>query len=226
MIANPRPDPRLAIDPRALGLREPARAFFRRDTIRVARELVGAWIARRWRGRWYGGAARRDRGVPGADRPRGAFLWRAANGAHRADVRRRRAPLRLPRLRHAPLRQRRHAPRGRRGSGAAAGGGGARRARRRGCSRAPASSARGLGITRAAQRPGPSRRRRPDLRPGSRRRAASASPRASASTTPATPGLAAALLRRDRPYLGPPSPTLSRRGEGIQRHSPCSSRRG
>ncbi len=54
MISNPRPDPRLAIDPRALGLREPSRAFFRRDTIRVARELVGAWIARRWRGRWYG----------------------------------------------------------------------------------------------------------------------------------------------------------------------------
>ncbi len=54
MIANPRPDPRLAIDPRALGLREPPRAFFRRDTTRVARDLVGAWIARRWRGSWYG----------------------------------------------------------------------------------------------------------------------------------------------------------------------------
>jgi DNA-3-methyladenine glycosylase len=55
MIADARPDPRLAVDPRALGLREPGRAFFRRDTTRVARELVGAWIARRWRGRWYGG---------------------------------------------------------------------------------------------------------------------------------------------------------------------------
>ncbi len=57
MIADEpkRPDPRLLLDPRALGLREPARAFFRRDTTRVARELVGAWIARRWRGRWYGG---------------------------------------------------------------------------------------------------------------------------------------------------------------------------
>ena len=33
----------------------PARGFFRRDTTRVARDLVGAWIARRWRGRWYGG---------------------------------------------------------------------------------------------------------------------------------------------------------------------------
>ena len=57
MIADQRqrPDPRLAFDPRALGLSEPGRAFFRRDTVRVARGLVGAWIARRWRGRWYGG---------------------------------------------------------------------------------------------------------------------------------------------------------------------------
>ncbi len=55
MIANPRPDPRLAVDPRALGLRLPPRAFFRRDTRRVARDLVGSWIVRRWRGRWYGG---------------------------------------------------------------------------------------------------------------------------------------------------------------------------
>ncbi len=56
MIADEpkRPDSRLAIDPRALGLREAPRAFFRRDTSRVARDLVGAWIARRWRGRWYG----------------------------------------------------------------------------------------------------------------------------------------------------------------------------
>jgi DNA-3-methyladenine glycosylase len=50
-----RPDPRLAIDPRALGLVVPPRAFFRRDTVRVARDLVGAWLMRRWRGRWYGG---------------------------------------------------------------------------------------------------------------------------------------------------------------------------
>ncbi len=56
MIADEpkRPDPRLALDPRALGLREAPRGFFRRGTVRVARDLVGAWIARRWRGRWYG----------------------------------------------------------------------------------------------------------------------------------------------------------------------------
>jgi DNA-3-methyladenine glycosylase len=54
MIAKIRPDPRLAIDPRALGLEGPPRAFYRRGTVRVARSLVGAWLARRHRGRWYG----------------------------------------------------------------------------------------------------------------------------------------------------------------------------
>jgi DNA-3-methyladenine glycosylase len=54
MITDARPDPRLAIDPRALRLVEPPRAYFRRSTRRVARDLVGAWIARRWRGKWYG----------------------------------------------------------------------------------------------------------------------------------------------------------------------------
>ena len=57
MIAkNRRPDPRLAFDPHdaVLGLAEPPRAFYRRGTVRVARALVGAWLARRWRGRWYG----------------------------------------------------------------------------------------------------------------------------------------------------------------------------
>ena len=55
MIAKNGPDARLAFDPRRLGLSAPGRVFFRRDTVSVARGLVGAWIARRWRGRWYGG---------------------------------------------------------------------------------------------------------------------------------------------------------------------------
>ena len=55
MIAEHRPDSRLVLDPRAASLVEAGRTFFRRDTVRVARDLVGAWIARRWRGRWYGG---------------------------------------------------------------------------------------------------------------------------------------------------------------------------
>jgi DNA-3-methyladenine glycosylase len=54
MIAKKAPDPRLRMDPAALRLREAVRADFRRGTVAVARALVGAWIARRWRGRWYG----------------------------------------------------------------------------------------------------------------------------------------------------------------------------
>src|SRR5271154_3118857 len=55
MIANKRPDSRLAFDPGSLSLAQPGRAFYRRPTAGVARALVGAWIARRWRGRWFGG---------------------------------------------------------------------------------------------------------------------------------------------------------------------------
>ncbi len=54
MIADARPDLRLWIDPSALALEEPPRTFYLRATTRVARDLVGAWIARRRRGRWYG----------------------------------------------------------------------------------------------------------------------------------------------------------------------------
>jgi DNA-3-methyladenine glycosylase len=53
MIAKPAPDPRLRIDPDLAGLLEPPRSFFRRRTVEVARDLVGAWIARRFGGRWY-----------------------------------------------------------------------------------------------------------------------------------------------------------------------------
>jgi len=54
MIAERAPDPRLRFDTADLARREPDRAFFRRSTTVVARDLVGAWIARRHRGRWYG----------------------------------------------------------------------------------------------------------------------------------------------------------------------------
>ncbi len=54
MIADRAPDPRLRFDPGALRLEAPDRAFFRRGTATVARDLLGAWIARRWQGRWHG----------------------------------------------------------------------------------------------------------------------------------------------------------------------------
>src|SRR6476659_2551413 len=54
MIAKRTPDPRLVFDPAGLGLSEAERSFYRRATAAVARGLIGAWLARRWRGRWYG----------------------------------------------------------------------------------------------------------------------------------------------------------------------------
>ncbi|HEX7252147.1 MAG TPA: DNA-3-methyladenine glycosylase [Thermoanaerobaculia bacterium] len=55
MIAKPAPQACLRFHPKASGLREPRRSFYRQETEVVARELIGAWIARLWRGRWYGG---------------------------------------------------------------------------------------------------------------------------------------------------------------------------
>jgi DNA-3-methyladenine glycosylase len=54
MIPKPPPDRRLQLDLDALGLSEASRSFYRRDTVAVARGLIGAYLARRWRGRWYG----------------------------------------------------------------------------------------------------------------------------------------------------------------------------
>ena len=82
MIANStnRPDSRLAFDPHALGLDEPPRTFFRRRTVAVARALVGAWIARRFRGRWHGGRIVETEAYLGAG-DRAAHSW----GGRRTD---------------------------------------------------------------------------------------------------------------------------------------------
>lgn len=49
-----KPDSRLRFEPETLGLKELPRSFFRKDTSVVARELIGAWITRRYDGAWYG----------------------------------------------------------------------------------------------------------------------------------------------------------------------------
>ncbi len=54
MITKSAPDSRLRFDPAALGFEEPGRSFYRRDTIMVARDLIGAYFARRYRRAWYG----------------------------------------------------------------------------------------------------------------------------------------------------------------------------
>lgn len=46
------PDARLRFDP--AGMKEQRRSFYRRETVAVARDLVGSWFARCYEGRWYG----------------------------------------------------------------------------------------------------------------------------------------------------------------------------
>jgi len=48
------PDPRLLIDPDARGFVEFPRSFYRRETVKVARDLIGAWLARTCDGKLYG----------------------------------------------------------------------------------------------------------------------------------------------------------------------------
>jgi DNA-3-methyladenine glycosylase len=53
-LVNPKPHPALRFDPEVLGLEEFPRSFFLLETTRVAREIIGAWLARRHRNHWYG----------------------------------------------------------------------------------------------------------------------------------------------------------------------------
>lgn len=69
------PDPRLLIDPTSMGLQEPSRTFFRRPTTVVARDLIGAWVARRHKGRWFGARIVETEAYLGA-RDAAAHSWR------------------------------------------------------------------------------------------------------------------------------------------------------
>ncbi len=48
------PNSALIFSPDRLGLEEYSREFFLGDTVRVAREIIGSWLARLYQGRWYG----------------------------------------------------------------------------------------------------------------------------------------------------------------------------
>jgi DNA-3-methyladenine glycosylase len=80
MIAKSSPDPRLRFDPRAPGLFEPSRAFYRRDTVQVARDLIGAWFARRYRNAWYGARIVETEAYLGTEDP-AAHSWRGRRTA-------------------------------------------------------------------------------------------------------------------------------------------------
>jgi len=49
-----RPHPSLRIDPKKEGFSEFSRSFYRQDTVQVAKKLIGSWLARHFRGAWYG----------------------------------------------------------------------------------------------------------------------------------------------------------------------------
>ena len=53
-MTAPAPDPRLVFDPEAMGLMEIPRSFYLRNTVAVARGLIGTWLARSYQGKWHG----------------------------------------------------------------------------------------------------------------------------------------------------------------------------
>jgi DNA-3-methyladenine glycosylase len=69
------PDTRLRIEPEAAQLNELPRSFFLRDTVEVARGLIGIWFARRYRGRWYGARIVETEAYLGKEDP-AAHSWR------------------------------------------------------------------------------------------------------------------------------------------------------
>ena len=73
--SQPSPDHRLQFDPESLGLAEFSREFFRQDTVTVARAIIGAWLARRHRGRWFGARIVETEAYLGTD-DAAAHSWR------------------------------------------------------------------------------------------------------------------------------------------------------
>ncbi len=54
MIRQAAPHPSLRIHPQDLGLTEYSREFYRLETALIAREIIGAWFAHRFKNQWYG----------------------------------------------------------------------------------------------------------------------------------------------------------------------------
>ncbi len=75
MNRRSRPDPSLLFDPDSLGATEFPRSFFRRETAKVARSLLGIWLAHRLDGRWYGARIVETEAYLGAIDP-AAHSWR------------------------------------------------------------------------------------------------------------------------------------------------------
>ncbi len=69
------PDSRLRFDPHKLELEELPREFYRLDTVQVARAIIGAWLARRYRGHWYGARIVETEAYLGST-DRAAHSWR------------------------------------------------------------------------------------------------------------------------------------------------------
>ncbi len=69
------PDPRLRLDPEVQDLTEFPRAFFRAETVEVARSLIGAWFARRCKETWCGGRIVETEAYLGVHDP-AAHSWR------------------------------------------------------------------------------------------------------------------------------------------------------
>jgi len=79
------PDSGLLFDPEIEEFAEYSREFFRMETALVAREIIGAWVARRYRGRWYGARIVETEAYLGAG-DAAAHSWRGRRTARVAPM--------------------------------------------------------------------------------------------------------------------------------------------